>query len=62
LKLAIVAKEHGANFYVAAPFSTIDGNTTSGENIVIEERSPTEITHIGGIAISPEGNKNCLSR
>ncbi|CAL8138234.1 unnamed protein product [Orchesella dallaii] len=54
-QLALVAKAHGVNFYVAAPFSTIDGNTASGESIVIEERSPTEVTHIGGKPICPAG-------
>ncbi|ODM97013.1 Methylthioribose-1-phosphate isomerase [Orchesella cincta] len=54
-QLALAAKFHGVNFYVAAPFSTIDGNTASGENIVIEERPSTEVTHIAGKPISPEG-------
>jgi len=54
-QLALAAKAHGAKFYIAAPFSTCDGDIKSGEEIVIEERSPIEITHIAGKAISPEG-------
>jgi methylthioribose-1-phosphate isomerase len=45
--VAILAKEHGIPFYVAAPFSTIDFNTPTGDDIVIEERDPKEVTHFG---------------
>jgi methylthioribose-1-phosphate isomerase len=45
--VAILAKEHGIPFYVAAPFSTIDFNTATGDDIPIEERSPSEVTHFG---------------
>jgi methylthioribose-1-phosphate isomerase len=45
--VAILAKEHGIPFYVAAPFSTIDFNTPNGEGIIIEERDPKEVTHFG---------------
>jgi methylthioribose-1-phosphate isomerase len=53
--LAILAREHGIPFYVVAPRSSIDLALRSGEQIVIEERSPTEITHIRGVRIVPEG-------
>jgi methylthioribose-1-phosphate isomerase len=45
--VAILAKEHSIPFYVAAPFSTIDFNTQTGNDIVIEERDPKEVTHFG---------------
>ena len=53
--LAILAREHGIPFYVVAPCSTIDLTLDSGEQIIIEERSPNEITHIRGVRIAPEG-------
>lgn len=51
--VAILAKEHGIPFYVAAPFSTIDLDTPDGSKIPIEERSSKEVTHIGGKQIAP---------
>jgi methylthioribose-1-phosphate isomerase len=53
--LAVLAKEHGIPFYVAAPTTTIDLTLASGTEIPIEERSPEEVTHIQGVAIAPEG-------
>jgi methylthioribose-1-phosphate isomerase len=53
--LAVLAKEHGIPFYVAAPFSTIDPQTPTGKTIPIEERSPREVTHSGNTRIAPEG-------
>lgn len=53
--VAVLAKEHGIPFYVAAPFSTIDMSLTDGSEIPIEERDITEITHIKGIHIAPDG-------
>jgi len=53
--LAVLAKEHGIPFYVAAPTTTIDLTLASGAEIPIEERSSEEVTHIHGIAIAPEG-------
>jgi len=53
--LAVLAKEHGIPFYVAAPTTTIDLTLASGAEIPIEERSPEEVTHIQGVAIAPEG-------
>jgi methylthioribose-1-phosphate isomerase len=53
--VAVLAKEHGIPFYVAAPFSTVDLETPDGSRIPIEQRSAREVTHIGGQAIAPEG-------
>jgi methylthioribose-1-phosphate isomerase len=53
--LAILAKEHGIPFYVAAPLSTVDMKTKHGDDIPIEERSAREVTHIHGKAIAPSG-------
>jgi methylthioribose-1-phosphate isomerase len=53
--VAILAKEHGIPFYIAAPWSTVDMKTKHGDDIPIEERSAREVTHIHGKAISPEG-------
>ncbi len=55
--LAVLAKEHGIPFYVAAPTTTIDLSLASGEEIPIEERSPEEVTHIQGVATAPAGVK-----
>jgi methylthioribose-1-phosphate isomerase len=53
--LAVLARENGLPFYVAAPVSTIDLGTPSGDAITIEERPPDEITHHGGRRLAPEG-------
>ena len=53
--LAVLAKEHGIPFYVAAPTTTIDLSLASGDEIPIEQRSQEEVTHIQGVAIAPEG-------
>src|SRR3979409_2339578 len=53
--VAVLAKEHGIPFYVAAPLSTIDLATPTGESIPIEQRSAREMTHVGSIQIAPEG-------
>lgn len=55
--VAVLAKEHGIPFYVAAPFSTVDLETPDGGKIPIEQRSTREVTHIAGKAIAPEGVK-----
>lgn len=55
--LAILCKEHGIPFYVAAPLSSIDFSIASGEFIPIEERDSTEITRIGSCQIAPNGVK-----
>jgi len=53
--VAVLAKENGIPFYVAAPLSTVDLAIPTGDQIPIEERSGREVTHIRGQAISPEG-------
>ena len=53
--LAVLAKEHGVPFYVAAPVSTLDLSLQSGAQVPIEERAATEVTHILGQRIAPEG-------
>lgn len=53
--VAVLAKEHGIPFYVAAPWSTIDMRTPSGEEIPIEERASREVTHFNGRQITPDG-------
>lgn len=53
--VAVLAKTNGVPFYVAAPLSTIDLQTKTGDDIPIEERTPTEITHVRGRRITPDG-------
>jgi methylthioribose-1-phosphate isomerase len=57
--VAILAKEHGIPFYVAAPWSTIDLATKTGDAIPIEERSKVEVTHHGGKQLTPNGVGIC---
>ena len=52
--IAVLAREHGVPFYVAAPISTLDFSIPSGEQIPIEERAEEEVTHLAGVRISPE--------
>ncbi len=52
--VAVLAKEHGIPFYVAAPTSTFDLSKNS-RDVIIEERDPDEVTHIGSVRIAPEG-------
>src|SRR5437763_3679640 len=53
--VAVLAREHGIPFYVAAPLSTIDLDTPDGSSIPIEERSAKEVTHVGGSQLAPDG-------
>src|SRR6266849_5299749 len=53
--VAVLAKEHSLPFYVAAPISTVDLETSDGSKIPIEQRNPAEVTHIAGKAITPAG-------
>ncbi len=53
--VAVLAKENGIPFYVAAPISTLDLTLSSGELIPIEERPASEVTHVFGVAVAPEG-------
>jgi methylthioribose-1-phosphate isomerase len=53
--VAVLAKEHGIPFYVAAPWSTIDRATPTGDQIPIEQRPPIEVTHSNGRQMTPDG-------
>lgn len=53
--LAVLAKENGIPFYVAAPISTVDMRLSNGDQIEIEERSSDEVTEFRGVQIAPEG-------
>lgn len=53
--LAVLAREHGIPFYVAAPLSTIDPLTPDGDAIPIEERDGAEVAFLGGVRIMPPG-------
>jgi methylthioribose-1-phosphate isomerase len=52
--LAVVARENGVPFYVAAPTSTIDMETLTGDDIEIEERGSEEVTHVRDSQITPD--------
>ena len=53
--VAVLAREHGIPFYVAAPLSTIDLGTADGAHIPIEERAAREVTHVAGTQLAPDG-------
>ena len=53
--VAVLAKEHGIPFYVAAPISTVDLDTPDGSRIPIEQRDAREVTHIAGKQMVPDG-------
>jgi len=53
--LAVLAREHRIPFYVAAPLSTINPTCGRGEGVSIEERDSTEVTHMAGQRVTPEG-------
>ena len=53
--VAVLAKEHGIPFYVAAPWSTIDMKTATGDAIPIEQRAEIEVTHHAGRQLTPHG-------
>ena len=52
--VAVLAKENGIPFYVAAPSSTFDLTLDSGDQIPIEQRSSDEVTHVFGVHVAPE--------
>jgi methylthioribose-1-phosphate isomerase len=54
-QIAVLAKENGIPFYIAAPLSTIDMTIRNGDDIPIEERDPLEVTHLKGCMIGPKG-------
>ncbi len=51
---AVLANRHGVPFYVAAPLSTIDRDTPTGDQIPIEERPADEVTHVFGADVAPD--------
>jgi len=53
--VAVLARRHSIPFYVAAPLSTVDLNTPTGDQIPIEERNRVEVTHVKDIQLAPEG-------
>ena len=53
--LAVLAHRHGVPFYVAAPITTLDPGTADGSHIPIEERDPSEVTHVAGRRVAPAG-------
>ncbi len=54
-KLAVLAKENGIPFYAVVPTSTIDLSVPTGDDVPIEERGATEVTHPGGCQVAPDG-------
>jgi len=54
---AVLAKEHGVPFYVAAPRSTFDFSLDQGAEIPIEERSEVEVTEVGGVRVANPGSR-----
>ncbi len=53
--LAVLAKETGVPFYVAAPTSTLDLSLSSGDEITIEERSQDEVLQFANKRTAPPG-------
>lgn len=53
--VAVLAKEHGVPFYVAAPISTLDLTLKSGDEIPIEQRPAAEVTEVFGVPVAPDG-------
>jgi methylthioribose-1-phosphate isomerase len=53
--VAVLAKQHNIPFYVAAPLSTVDLATPTGDGIPIEQRDPKEVTHLSDRQITPDG-------
>jgi methylthioribose-1-phosphate isomerase len=53
--VAVLAKENGIPFFVAAPISTLDLTLHSGDEIPIEQRASAEVTHVFGVPVAPEG-------
>lgn len=53
--VAVLARENGIPFYVAAPISTLDLTLPSGDHIPIEQRAASEVTHVFGVPVAPKG-------
>ena len=52
--VAVLAKENGMPFFVAAPISTLDLTLESGDEIPIEQRAASEVTHVFGVQVAPD--------
>ncbi|KAM0425531.1 hypothetical protein ACHAPT_009321 [Fusarium lateritium] len=61
-QLAVLAKHHGVKFIVAAPTTSIDLETETGDGIKIEERKKEELTQITGAVIKPDGSVDETSK
>lgn len=55
--VAVLAKENGVPFYVAAPISTLDLSLATGDLIPIEERAAKEVTEVYGVPVAPAGTQ-----
>jgi len=54
---AVVARENGVPFYVAAPWSTFDAHRPTGRAIPVEERGENEVLEVAGHRIAPQGSR-----
>ena len=55
--VAVLAKENGVPFFVAAPISTLDLKLASGDEIPIEQRAASEVTHVFGVPVAPDSTR-----
>jgi len=55
--VAVLAKENGVPFFVAAPISTLDLTLKSGDEIPIEQRAASEVTHVFGVQVAPDDTR-----
>jgi methylthioribose-1-phosphate isomerase len=55
--VAVLAKENGVPFFVAAPISTLDLTLASGDEIPIEQRAASEVTHVFGVPVAPDDTR-----
>lgn len=55
--VAVLAKENGIPFFVAAPVSTLDLTLASGDEIPIEQRAASEVTHMFGVPVAPDATR-----
>jgi methylthioribose-1-phosphate isomerase len=55
--VAVLAKENGVPFFVAAPISTLDLTLESGDEIPIEQRAASEVTHVFGVQVAPDDTR-----
>ena len=55
--VAVLAKENDIPFFVAAPVSTLDLTLETGDEIPIEQRAASEVTHVFGVAVAPDATR-----